>query len=153
LAGEILAESYLNDLACFERLPEIGVLRPDGELQNCRVMHLRLMGERLLLHLEGYESADLARSLTGCELYVGRDELPPPPEGEFYWFDLQGLSVYTEDGSCLGRVEEFFPTGSNEVLIVRQGTQETLLPFIKDVILAVDVAQGRLHVRVLPGLL
>jgi 16S rRNA processing protein RimM len=153
LAGEILVESYLNDLACFERLPEVRILCADGAIQNSRVMHTRRMGERLLIHLEGYVSSDMARSLTGCELYVGRDELPPPPEGEFYWFDLQGLSVYTEDGVCLGRVEEFFPTGSNEVLVVRQGAQETLLPFIKDVILAVDVAQGCLRVRVLPGLL
>jgi 16S rRNA processing protein RimM len=95
----------------------------------------------------------MARSLTGCELCVERDDLPPPPEGEFYWHDLEGLTVYTDDGACLGRVEEFFPTGSNEVLVVRQGAQETLLPFIKDVILAVDAAQGQLRVRVIPGLL
>jgi 16S rRNA processing protein RimM len=95
----------------------------------------------------------MARTLVGCDLYVGRDELPPPPEGEFYWFDLEGLLVYTEEGLCLGRVEEFFPTGSNEVLVVRQGVRETLLPFIKDVILSVDAAQGKLHVRAIPGLL
>jgi 16S rRNA processing protein RimM len=95
----------------------------------------------------------MARSLTGLDLCVRRDELPPPPEGDFYWFDLEGLSVFTEDGECLGRVEEFFPTGSNEVLVVRKGSQETLLPFIKDVILAVDEARGILHVRAVPGLL
>jgi len=63
------------------------------------------------------------------------------------------LTVFTEDGACLGCVEEFFQTGSNEVLVVRQGAQETLLPFIKDVILAVDAVQGLLHVRAIPGLL
>jgi ribosomal 30S subunit maturation factor RimM len=31
--------------------------------------------------------------------------------------------------------------------------QETLLPFIKDVILVVDAAQGILQVRAIPGLL
>jgi 16S rRNA processing protein RimM len=95
----------------------------------------------------------MARSLSGLELYVRRAELPPPIEGEFYWFDLEGLDVYTEDGECLGRVEEFFPTGSNEVLIVRKGSQEILLPFIKDVVLAVDEARRILHVRAIPGLL
>lgn len=153
LGGELLVEPYLNDLACFDRLHEVAVLRADGCLQSYRIIHIRRMGERLLLHLDGYVSQEMARSLTGCELCVGREELPPRPEGEFYWFDLEGLTVYTEDGACLGRVEEFFPTGSNEVLVVRQGTQETLLPFIKDVILAVDAAQGLLHVRAIPGLL
>jgi 16S rRNA processing protein RimM len=84
---------------------------------------------------------------------VPRAELPPPLEGQFYWFDLDGLTVYTEEGECLGRVEEFFPTGSNEVLIVRKGGQETLLPFIKDVVLTVDEARRILHVRAIPGLL
>jgi 16S rRNA processing protein RimM len=153
LGGELLVETYLNDLACLERLHEVGVLRADGQRQSLRVLHHRRMGERLLLQLEGCVSAEVARSLTGCELCVARDALPPPPEGEFYWFDLEGLMVYTEDGTCLGRVEEFFPTGSNEVLVVRQGAQETLLPFIKDVILTVDSAQGHLLVRALPGLL
>jgi 16S rRNA processing protein RimM len=149
----MLVEPYLNDLTGFDRLCEVAVLLTDGHLQSYQVMHTRRMGERLLLQLEGCVSQEMARSLVGCEVCVRRDELPPPPDGEFYWFDLEGLTVYTEDGACLGRVEEFFPTGSNEVLIVRQGMQETLLPFIKDVILAVDAAQGILQVRAIPGLL
>jgi 16S rRNA processing protein RimM len=153
LEGELLIEPYLNDLTCFERLREVAVLHADGRFQSHQILHIRRMGERLLLQLEGCLSQEMARSLVGCDLCVRRDELQPPPDGEFYWFDLEGLIVYTEDGVCLGRVEEFFPTGSNEVLVVRQGVQETLLPFIKDVILAVDAAQGMLHVRAIPGLL
>lgn len=153
LAGEMLVQPYLNDLTYFDRLGEVAVRHADGQFQSYRVMHLRRMGERLLLRLEGCVSQEMARTLAGCELCVRRDELPPPPEGEFYWFDLEGLTVYTDDGTCLGRVEEFFPTGSNEVLVVRQGSQETLVPFIKDVILTVDAAQGTLHVRAIPGLL
>jgi 16S rRNA processing protein RimM len=149
----MLVQPYLNDLAYFDRLGEVAVRLADGQFQSYRVMHLRRMGERLLLRLEGCVSQEMARTLAGCELCVRRDELPPPPEGEFYWFDLEGLTVYTDDGTCLGRVEEFFPTGSNEVLVVRQGSQETLVPFIKDVILTVDAAQGTLHVRAIPGLL
>jgi 16S rRNA processing protein RimM len=149
----MLVEPYLNDLTYFDRLCEVAVRLADGQFQRYRVTHMRRMGERLLLQLEGCVSRDMARSLAGCDLCVQRDELPPPLEGEFYWFDLEGLTVYTEEGACLGRVEEFFPTGSNEVLVVRQGVQETLLPFIKDVILAVDVAQGILRVRAIPGLL
>jgi 16S rRNA processing protein RimM len=153
MGGEMLVQPYLNDLAYFDRLCEVAVRLADGQFQSYRVTHIRRMGERLLLQLEGCVSRDMARALAGCDLCVQRDELPPPPEGEFYWFDLEGLTVYTEDGACLGRVEDFFPTGSNEVLVVRQGGQETLLPFIKDVILAVDAAQGTLHVRAIPGLL
>jgi 16S rRNA processing protein RimM len=149
----MLVEPYLTDLTCFDRLREVAVRLADGRFQSQRVTHMRRMGERLLVRFDGYASRDMARELVGCDLCVQRDELPPPPAGEFYWFDLEGASVYTDGGVCLGRVEEFFPTGSNEVLVVRQGVQETLLPFIKDVILAVDTAQRTIHVRVIPGLL
>jgi 16S rRNA processing protein RimM len=140
-------------LTCYERLREVAVPLAGGQLHRYRVAHIRAVGGRLLLQIEGCGSREMARSLSGLELYVRRAELPPPIEGEFYWFDLEGLDVYTEDGECLGRVEEFFPTGSNEVLIVRKGSQEILLPFIKDVVLAVDEARRILHVRAIPGLL
>ena len=149
----MLLQPYLNDLTWYQHLGEVAVLLADGRLQRYRVALLRRAGERLLLQLDGCVSREMAQFLAGSELCVRREELPPTPAGEFYWWDLEGLTVYTEEGTCLGRVEEFFPTGSNEVLIVRQGAQETLLPFIKDVILGVDAAQGRLHVRAIPGLL
>jgi 16S rRNA processing protein RimM len=152
-AGEMLFEPYLSDLTCYDRLCDVATLSADGQWQGYRVEHIRRAGERLLLRLEGCLSIDTARPLAGHDLYVRRDELPAPKAGEFYWFDLEGLSVYTEDEAYLGRVEEFFPTGSNEVLVVRKGAQETLLPFIKDVIVAVDESRGILHVRALPGLL
>lgn len=151
--GEVLAEPYLNDLACYERLGEMVLQGASGASQSFVLAHIRRAGERLLLQLDGVTSVDMAQPLTGLECYVRRTELPPPPEGDFYWCDLEGLTVYTEAGDYLGRVEEFFPTGSNAVLVVRNGAQETLLPFIKDVVLAIDDAQGKLRVRAIPGLL
>jgi 16S rRNA processing protein RimM len=153
IEGEVLVEPYLTDLAYYQQLCEVAVLLADGQFHSYRVAHLRPVGGRFLVRLEGCVSREMARPLVGVDLYIQRDELPSPPDGEFYWFDLEGLTVYTEDGECLGRVEEFFPTGSNEVLVVRKGSHETLLPFIKDVILSVDEARGILHVRAIPGLL
>jgi len=149
----MLLQPYLNDWTCYQQLHEVAVPLADGKFQRYRVTHMRRVGERILLQLDGCVSREKARLLSGSEMCVEREALPPPPEGEFYWWDLEGLTVYTEDGECLGRVEEFFPTGSNEVLVVRMGQQETLLPFIKEVIVAVDATQGLMRVRAIPGLL
>lgn len=149
----MLLQPYLNDLTCYQHLNEVVVPLADGKFQRYRVTHLRRVGERILLQLDGCVSREMARLLAGSEICVQREALPPSPDGEFYWWDLEGLTVFTENGECLGRVEEFFPTGSNEVLVVRKGQQETLLPFIKEVILAVDATQGIMQVRVIPGLL
>jgi 16S rRNA processing protein RimM len=153
IGGAMLLEPYLNDLTCYQRLGEVAVLVADGQFKSYRVTHMRQAGGRMLLQLDGCVSREMARLLAGSELCVQREDLPPPPDGEFYWWDLEGLTVYTENGDCLGRVEEFFPTGSNEVLVVRKGQQETLLPFIKEVILGVDTTRGIMQVRAIPGLL
>jgi 16S rRNA processing protein RimM len=152
-AGEMLCEPYLDDWTWYDRLGELALLLADGRWQSYRVQHTRRAGERLLLRLEGCLSLEMARPLVGLELYVERAGLPTPREGEFYWFDLEGLTVYTQEDEYLGRVEEFFPTGSNEVLVVRKGSQEMLLPFIKDVIVTVDDTRRILYVRLIPGLL
>jgi 16S rRNA processing protein RimM len=149
----MLLQPYLNDLTCYQRLGEVAILLADGRFLRRRVARMRRAGERLLLQLDGCVSREMAQLLAGSELCVQREELPPAPAGEYYWWDLEGLTVYTEDGDCLGRVEEFFPTGSNEVLVVRKGEREVLLPFIKEVIRAVDTRQGIMQVRVIPGLL
>ena len=149
----MLLQPYLNDWTCYQQLNEVTVPLADGQFKRCQVTTIRRVGERILLQLDGCGSREQAQPLSGSEMCVERAALPPPPEGDFYWWDLEGLTVYTEDGVCLGRVEEFFPTGSNEVLVVRMGQQETLLPFIKQVIIAVDATQGIMRVRAIPGLL
>jgi 16S rRNA processing protein RimM len=151
--GEVVVDPYLHDMSYYDRLREVAIGRKDGQLQAHRVQQVRTAGERLLVQLEACSSAEAARPLSGADLYAPRDELPPPGTGEYYWFDLEGLAVYTQEGDFLGRVEDFFPTGSNEVLVVRDGAREILLPFIKDVILAVDDTQGSLRVQAIPGLL
>lgn len=147
-AGELAVYPYLNDRAYYERLHD--VILGDKQAQLISVRQTR---ERILLQLAGVTSLEAARSLVGCELFVPRDSVPPPEVGEFYWFDLEGLAVVTEEGECLGRVTDFFPTGSNDVLVVYNGEREILLPFIKDVIVCIDKMQSCVRIRVLPGLL
>jgi len=67
--------------------------------------------------------------LVGQAIAVRRDQLPPPRAGEFYWADLEGLAVETEQGTRLGRVDHLFATAANDVLVVR-GERERLIPFL-----------------------
>ncbi|MBI3325646.1 MAG: 16S rRNA processing protein RimM [Nitrospinae bacterium] len=153
LAGELVVYPYLNDLAYYGRVREVGTLQEDESVRWHRVQHACIAGDRILLQLEGYRSRDALPALIGLDLHVPRAELPPLDAREFYWYDLEGLSVYTQEGDFLGRVVDFFPTGSNEVLVVQDGPREALIPFIGEVILAVDETQRCLRIRALPGLL
>jgi 16S rRNA processing protein RimM len=73
--------------------------------------------------------------------------MPNPGDGHYYWSDLEGLRVVHRDGTELGKVAYVMGTGANDVLVV-QGDQEVLIPFITDeVILAVDLAEGLINVN------
>ena len=46
----------------------------------------------------------------------------------------------------LGKVTSLIETGANDVLVVTEGKQERLLPFVGHVVKDVDVAAGRINV-------
>jgi 16S rRNA processing protein RimM len=103
-------------------------------------------GKGLVALLDGCGDRDQAAALVGAEIAVPRDRLPPPSADEFYWFDLEGLTVTTTEGAELGRVDHLFATGANDVICVR-GERERLIPFVwGDVVKDVDFVLRRLLV-------
>jgi len=81
----------------------------------------------------------------GAELAVPRDSLPdlPEEEGEYYVFQLVGLSVEQEDGRMLGRVREVLEYPANDVLELESGLS---LPLVEACVRSVDVEGGRIVV-------
>lgn len=112
----------------------------------CKVATGRLQGKGLVARIEGCEDRDRAADLVGQEISVRRDQLPPSHADEFYWADLEGLSVETLDGTPLGRIDRLFATAANDVLVVK-GERERLLPFVwEQVVKEVDFELGRMRV-------
>jgi 16S rRNA processing protein RimM len=110
--------------------------------------------QRFLLHLENLDTRENAEKYRGETLYIRFDDSSPLAEGVYYYWQLLGLTVYTEEGTRLGTVEEIIETGANDVYLVRTDEgNEILLPAIESVIQEVDLDQNRIIVHLLPGLL
>ena len=106
----------------------------------------RAHGGRVLAKLEAVGDRDAAAALAGAEIAVMRSDLPATEEGEYYWSDLEGLSVRNLAGRELGRVAYLFATGANDVMVVR-GERERLLPFVQGtVVREVDLTSGEIRV-------
>ena len=95
-----------------------------------------------LIHFDRWDDRDEARKFTNALIGISEDALPPieakDQNHQFYWSSLTGLSVVNLQGVELGVVDHLFETGANDVLAVKQGDQERLLPFIDTVIQSVD---------------
>lgn len=106
-----------------------------------------------LVWFEGVQSVEDADQLIGKSVAVSRDQLPQLDEGELYHIDLIGCRVELESTEEIGRIEEILTTGSNDVLVVRKGDTEVLVPLIDDVVISVDLEEKRVVVDPIEGLL
>jgi 16S rRNA processing protein RimM len=110
-------------------------------------------GNVLLVRVPGIDSIEAATPLVGQALAIAEEHLPAVAPGEFYVFQLAGLDVVTNQGARIGTIDGSFSTGANEVLVVRDGGREYLIPVIADVVRSIDVPGGRVVIEPMEGLL
>lgn len=118
------------------------LLRRGEQWQPAGVAEGQRHGKAVIARLDGVDDRDQAKLLVGAELGVGREALPEPEDGHYYWSDLIGLNVVHRDGTTLGRIDALLETGAHDVMVVK-GEQERLIPFVRDeFVLGVDLAKG-----------
>ncbi|WP_390404658.1 ribosome maturation factor RimM [Lacticaseibacillus jixiensis] len=107
-----------------------------------------------LLTFDGYDNINQVEVFKGHTLNVTEEEQQPLDEGEYYYRDIIGLSVIDQSGQTLGEVTEILSPGANDVWVIkRPGKSEVLLPFLKSVVLSIDLATRTAHVDVPEGLI
>jgi len=123
-------------------------VEPVVEGERRRILAARETPKGFLIDLEGIEDRDLAGSLRGSKLLLGREELDTPEEGEFYVRDLVGLEAHDEAGACLGSIADILETPAHEVLVVQDFDEEIYVPFTFEHVPKVDLEGG--HIVVSP---
>ena len=151
--GEVRIEPLTDHPERFRKLKRVFLVSSGGKKKECQVLAMRDLGGSLLLLLSGHESPEKARELNGWLVQIPEEEAVPLPEGQYYWFELIGMEVESESGEKLGRITDIFPTGSNDIYVMKSGRREVYLPAIKDVIKQVDRKARRMVIHVMEGLL
>lgn len=124
----------------------------EGSWQPVSVEHVQRHGKGLVTKIKGCDNRDQVPAYSGCEVAIKREQLPALKKDDFYWSDLEGLKVMTEQGDCLGKVDHLFETGANDVIAVVAtpesiDDQERLVPYIwKDVVKVVDIEAATMTV-------
>jgi len=114
--------------------------------EECTVAEGRAQGGMVVARIAGCDDRDAAIGFRGRQVGVPRRELPTTQANEYYWTDLIGLAVFNETGQAFGKVIGVLATGANDVLVV-QGERERLIPFIAEVIAAVDLQAELMRVN------
>ncbi|HZV61029.1 MAG TPA: ribosome maturation factor RimM [Methylophilaceae bacterium] len=114
--------------------------------QSFQVEAAKVHGNTLLVKLAGIGDRSQALAMKGRHIAVPREALPPLDDDEFYHADLIDLQVINQQREDFGRIVDVIETGANDVLVVKQGERERLIPFIDQVIVEVDLAQKLIKV-------
>ena len=142
-----------EDPSRFERLKEI-IVEIRGKRETFHIQKVAFHKQFVLLTVKEITDINVAELYKNGRILIPDAMAIPLGEDEYYNRDLYGLKVVTEEGEELCEITEIFPTGSNDVYVVKKDGKgkELLLPAIKDCIKNVDLENGVMTVKLLEGL-
>ncbi len=145
--GEVAVDPTTDLPARFPGLARAFLPGSGAEARPAEVVSCRSHKGRWVVKLAGVDTIDEAESLRGQELRIPEEDLPALPAGSYYHHQLKGLRVEDEVGGVLGTVDDILEAGSAPVLVVKGPAGETLIPLAEGFLREVDLAGGRLRVR------
>jgi len=153
ISGEVRVLPTTDDPERFGLLEEVSIRFPSGQETVHKIKSVRQHKGFVLLRFEGIADRNTAEKLVRGVLLIPPDAALPLDADEYFIRDLVGLRVKTEDGTLLGIVDIVFPTGANDVYVVKaeDGTA-FMIPAVKDVVLGVSLDTGVMTVRLIDGL-
>lgn len=140
--GWVRLESYTDPAVNLFKLPELKLFQRNTVLA---------------LHLDAYQShqkswvakfsecndRDLALAWRGAYIKIDRAQLPALPAGQYYWMDLEGLTVYNLTHDVLGKIDHLFATGANDVIVIKREDKEVYIPYVyPQIVKEVNLDQG-----------
>jgi len=123
------------------------------EPRRYTIQNARFYKGDVVIKLVGLDDRNAVEMLRGAEISVPTEQAMPLPADTFYVHQIVGLQVWTDAGQRLGVVSEVLSLPANDVYVVDTAEGEVWLPAIADVILGIDLEQGRMTVHLIPGLL
>ena len=152
IKGEVKVTPFTDDIKRFDDLKNVYV-KTKKESKLYKVENVRYHKNMVLLKLEGINNPEDAEKLRNAFLEIDRKDAIPLEEGTYFIADLINLDVYTDEGKLLGKVDDIYNTGVNDIYVVKDELgKQILLPGIKDVIKEVDLEAEKIIVHLIPGL-
>jgi 16S rRNA processing protein RimM len=153
IAGELRLKVYNPESDLLLRRPPVLLRRPDEEPRAVVITAARAVDKAILVRLDGVSDRNAAEALRGAEICVPRAALPPPDEGEFYVWDLEGAQAVLTSGEPVGLVAELVSYPTCDVLVVARPDGTRLeVPLVAAYVARVDAERGVVELVTVDGL-
>lgn len=152
LRGEVKIFSFSGQPENFLGYQELVLISKTGIISSpLAVENLRIQGKTAIVKLASITNRNQAEEIEGRGVLFAKDLLPEPADDEYYWYRYEGKMVRDLNGRNIGRVESLFNNGAQDILVVKSGEEEILIPITNNIV--VRETAEELIVDPPPGLL
>ncbi len=150
IKGELKVESYTD--FCSERFEKDSIVYVGEEKIPFTMLGYRIHKGYILIKFKDYEDINLVEKYKNMYVYKSKDDIKPLKDGEYYFSDLVGLDVFSND-KIIGTVLTVEEGISSNYLRVKVKDKEKLIPFIPAFIEKVDLDSKKINIKEIEGLL
>ncbi len=151
--GEVKVFPTTDDPARFKKLKKV-MLDTGKEMRSLEIQSVRFFKQFVIVKFKGIDHINDIEMYKRCSLLVERKDAVPLEEDEYFIADMLGIDVFTEDGELFGVLKDVIETGANDVYVIESKEHgEVLVPAIRECILNVDIAERKMNIHLLDGLL
>ena len=153
IKGMLKLIPFTDNINRFDDLKTIYIEDNKSNKSKYEIEEVKYHKNLVLLKLKGIDKIEDAEKLKQLYVKIERKDAVKLKKGSYFIVDLIGLDVYTDENKYLGKVDNIYNTGSNDIYVVKDNDgKEILLPGIKDVIKQVDLDNEKIIVHLIKGL-
>lgn len=150
--GFLKVVPFTDNVERFEELKTIYICKKN-DMKEVEIEEVKYHKDMILMKLKGIDDMTEAEKHKGLFLKINRKDAKKLPKDTYFIADLLGLAVYTDEGELLGKVDDIFQTGSNDVYVVKDELgKQILLPSIPEVLKEIDLKNEKILVHLIKGL-
>lgn len=152
LKGQMKIVPFTDNITRYNELKTI-YIEVNKQLKEYKIEQVKYHKNNVLIKLEGIDDINDTEQFKNCFVKIDRKNAVKLPEDTYFIVDLIGIEVFTEENVLLGKIVDIFPTGSNDVYVVKDELgKQILLPAISEVIKNVDISNKKMIVNLIKGL-
>ncbi|MCK4870228.1 MAG: ribosome maturation factor RimM [Gammaproteobacteria bacterium] len=121
-------------------------IKKHGAWEEISITDTKILPNSVIAKIADIDNPEDAKKFTNYEIAIEPEQLPKLEANEYYWSNLEGLTVINTQGKTLGTIDHLIATGTHDVIVIKN-SKEILIPYINDVVKTIDLEKQTILVE------